>query len=138
MGKGARRCLLPLAVLLAGPLRASEIFYDYADVTSVRPVVERTAPAIAAGSCRAAAPPGKPDRQTVAAEGEGIATLVQALRAELDHLSEAASCLSTGEEAHSIVGYRVTYRYGDTEYVRTMERDPGTRMRVQVRLDPGR
>ncbi len=138
MDKGPRWCLLPLAVLLAGPLRASEIFYDYADVTSVRPVVERTAPAIAAGSCRAAAPPGKPDGQTGAAEGEGIATLVQALRAELDRLGDAASCRSADREKQSIVGYRVTYRYGDTEYVRTMERDPGTRMRVQVRLDPGR
>ena len=138
MGKMARRCLPLLAILLAGPLRATEVFYDYADVTSVHPVVEHTAPATAARRCRSAAPPASRNPKVVAAEGEGIATLVEALRAELDGLNDAVSCRSAAASEQTIVGYRVTYRYGNTEYVRMMERDPGTRMRVRVRLDPGR
>lgn len=136
MGRGARRFSLILALLLAGPMRAGEVFYDYADVTSVRPVVERPSPAANPEACR---PPFRSDlRDGEAMGGEGVDTLAEALRRELDRLNDPAACRSVSDGRETIVGYQVTYRYGDTEYTRVMEQDPGPRMRVRVRLDAGR
>ena len=39
------------------------------------------------------------------------------------------------EEEH-LSGYKVTYRYGDRVYTRTMGRDPGSRLRVNVSVTP--
>jgi uncharacterized protein YcfJ len=52
-------------------------------------------------------------------------------------MTDTIACGPLPEGKERIVGYRVTYRYGESEYIRTMERDPGARMRVRVRLDPG-
>jgi hypothetical protein len=136
MARAARRFSLLLALLLAGPLRAGEVFYDYADVTSVRPVLERASPAANPGACR---PPFHSDLgDGEAVTGEGIGTLAEALRRELDRLTDPVTCRSVSDGQETIVGYQVTYRYGDTEYTRVMEQDPGPRMRVRVRLDAGR
>jgi hypothetical protein len=136
MARAARRFSLLLALLLAGPLRAGEVFYDYADVTSVRPVLEHASPAAKPGACP---PPFRSDlRDGEAERGQGIDTLAEALRRELDRLTDPVACRSVSDGQETIVAYQVTYRYGDTEYTRVMEQDPGPRMRVRVRLDAGR
>lgn len=39
-------------------------------------------------------------------------------------------------EEEQLSGYKVTYRYGDRIYTRTMEHDPGRRLRVNVTVTP--
>lgn len=39
-------------------------------------------------------------------------------------------------EEEQLSGYKVTYRYGDRVYTRTMGRDPGSRLRVNVSVTP--
>jgi len=69
--------------------------------------------------------------------GEGIRSMLDGLREQLDDISRQAECRLYVHGEAVVVGYRVTYRYGGTEYVRIMQAEPGPTMRVRVRLDAG-
>jgi uncharacterized protein YcfJ len=114
------------AVLLAGNLPAAD-YFDYADVTAVEPLVETAGSTPLAAICRG------DTAIAVADEGRGVVGLVEAIREDLD----MASCEAGLTLAERVVGYRVTYRYGGSEYVNVLNEDPGPKLRVQVRLEPG-
>jgi len=124
------------AGLMAGSLSAGEVFYDYAEVTSVQPVIERSRTIADAGTCRLIERDVNVDITGSADEGMDIATFVDVIREELDLLTHAA-CRARPAETERIVGYRVTYRYADGEYTRWVQDDPGPRLKVIVRLEPG-
>ena len=125
---------LIIGCLVAGPLLAAEAFYDYAEVTRVQPLKEPVQATAPPGPCAREAKPEVtmgPGRG-----GAGVHTLLETLRRDLDRLADLP-CRSPPPAIERIVGYRVTYRYGDSEYVRVLTSDPGPRLRVRVRLDPG-
>lgn len=49
---------------------------------------------------------------------------------------EVCSTVYEDRVEEEISGYRVTYRYGGETYTTTMDRDPGSSMRVNVRVTP--
>lgn len=135
MAEHAARLLVVFATLLSADLPAAEVFYDYADVTAVQPVVEQTSAAGIVRPCRRSAL-SEPGWETRPHYGNDIQSLVAALRFETDRRSGAGRCDPDGGQRVTANRYRVTYRYGGVEYVRVMERDPGGRVQVKVRVDP--
>lgn len=123
--------LFALALADAG---ADEVGYDYARVVSVDPVtVETTMPVV--------------ERRCIAAPAQGLGELrpsadapglVAAIRREADRQAAAPECEDrrAGRTERRVIGYRVVYRYGGETYERTVEEDPGERLRVRVSLRP--
>ncbi len=129
------RALALAAMLLAVNAGVAEDFFDYADVTAVEPLVETRGGTTDFTDCnghRVAADNDSPDAD--AAGGQGIESFLDAMRRDL----ELASCLQREPFASRVVGYRVTYRYGGSEYVNVLDEDPGPKLRVQVRVEAGR
>jgi uncharacterized protein YcfJ len=123
------------AGLMASSLSAGEVLYDYAEVTSVQPVIERSRTMADASTCQLNDREVKVDVTGSSDEGVGIAGLADLIREELDVVAHA-ECRARPEETERIVGYRVTYRYADSEYTRWVKDDPGPRLKVVVRLEP--
>lgn len=126
-----RRCLAAAAVglLLAASLASAGDYIDYADVVSAVPVVETAANPAGQDGCAAEADTSLTASGPV--RGTGIAALVDAVVGDLDR----AVCRQSPPNAQRVVGYRVTYRYDGSEYVSVLNDDPGTRLRVRVRLE---
>jgi len=122
------------AMLLAGRLSAAEDYFDYANVISAEPLLETVTGQSQRADCPGDLPAtGVESPTSDPAGGRGIGSLLEALRQDLD----VASCRERRPPVRRVVGYRVTYRYGDSEYVQVMDEDPGSTLRVQVRLEPG-
>ncbi len=131
MAEPCRPSLALVALLLAGGLQAAD-FFDYADVTAVEPLVEREWRTAPIADCPGG--PTDPGGPAPRAAGVGVSSFVDALRGDLD----LAACDGRRSQAERIVGYRVTYRYADTEYVHVLDSDPGPKLRIQVRVEADR
>lgn len=114
--------------LLPGVLVAGDSYSDFAEVVSVTPLMETAVPQ-APPECRADVAGGA----RASMEGRGIDSLLSVLRRDLI----AAGCAVPRPAATRITGYHVIYRYGDAEYEDVLREDPGSRLRVNVRLLPG-
>lgn len=69
--------------------------------------------------------------------GADIARQRRAARTPVRYATEEV-CHTVDERRfeEQIAGYRVTYRYGGETYTTTMDRDPGSSLRVRVRVTP--
>ncbi len=52
------------------------------------------------------------------------------------HTEQVCTVVNTYEQEERLVGYRVRYRYAGETYRTRMDRDPGDRLRVRVRVTP--
>lgn len=123
------RALAAVAMLLAGNLQAAEDYFDYADVVSAVPVTETVTHIAGRGSC--AGETGSRAMTPGPARGAGIHGLMDAVVRDL----ALVDCREQAVATQRISGYRVTYRYGGTEYINVLDEDPGQRLRVNVRLE---
>lgn len=120
------------AILLASDLPAAD-FYDYAEVMAVEPVMEASRDIGRSAGCQDGGPGVHAGDGSSQGVGRGVDSLFEAVRRDLD----LASCMISPPGVPRIVGYRVTYRYGGTEYVNVLNEDPGPTLKVQVRLEAG-
>lgn len=116
-------------LLVACVVAAEEVYYDYAPVSWVEPItrsVEQDPPA----PCEA-----DPTVDREAGEGgAGVTGMVEAIGAFIRGARDA-ECDAARAPVERIVAYRVGYVYAGEDHVRVLDRDPGNRVRVKVRLE---
>jgi uncharacterized protein YcfJ len=130
-----------LAACLGVPAAAAEVFYDYATVLDVQPVMGSSLTPVPTTVCTetfSEAPASSLEAGDVRALSPGL-SIGESIRLErAARPGPARECrLVTRYEPRPVVSaYRVTYRYGGETFVRPMRRDPGDRVQVRVELDP--
>lgn len=122
------RALAFVAMLWAGNARAAEDYFDYADVVSAVPMTEDVTSTAGRDDC--AEKTGSPISPGPVG-GTGIHGLMDAVARDL----ALAACRERALATQRIVGYRVTYRYDGTEYINVLDKNPGQRLKVKVRLE---
>jgi hypothetical protein len=116
-------------LLAACAVAAEEVYYDYAPVSWVEPVT-RSVATDSGGPC-----PAGPHVEREAGEGgAGVTGMVEAIGAFIRE-ARHAGCVAARAPVERIVAYRVGYVYAGEDYVRVLDRDPGNRIRVRVRLE---
>jgi uncharacterized protein YcfJ len=130
-----------LAACLGVAAAAAEVFYDYATVVDVQPVMESSLTLVPTTLCTEAisgAPASTLDPGDVRALSPGlsIGESIRLERAARAGPAEECRDVTRYEPRREVTAYRVTYRYGDETFVRQMRRDPGDRVQVRVELDP--
>ena len=118
-----------LMLALCGALPApADDFRDYASVLKVEPIFEGGHKAV-------------PRRVCEGETGAGLAiaaSIGEDVRQHAGRWASGPDCglLPRRQYQQPVVGYRVTYNYGGVTAVRRMQRDPGKRLAVNVRLSP--
>jgi hypothetical protein len=128
MRTGQLFAVAPL-LLAACAVAAGEVYYDYAPVSWVEPVT-RSVGIDSGGPC-----PAGPGVEREAGEGGiGVTGMVEAIGAFIRQARDAG-CAVARAPVERVVAYRVGYVYAGEDYVRVLDRDPGNRVRVRVRLE---
>jgi|GEM_PF-979174 len=130
-----------LATCLGVPAAAAEVFYDYATVVDVEPVMESKLTPVPTTVCtetlsEAPAPTLEPGDVRALSPGLSIGESIRLERAARPGPAEDCRLVTRYEPRREVKAYRVTYRYNDETFVRDMHRDPGDRVQVRVELDP--
>lgn len=116
-------------LLAACAVGAEEVYYDYAPVSWVEPVTR----SVETGS-RVPCPAEPVVEREARAGGAGVTGLVEAIGAFIREARDA-DCVEARRPVERVVAYRVGYVYAGEDYVRVLDRDPGNRVRVRVRLE---
>jgi uncharacterized protein YcfJ len=130
-----------LAACLGVAAAAAEVFYDYATVVDVEPVMESKLTPVPTTLCteaisKAPAATLEPGDVRALSPGLSIGESIRLERAARAGPTEECRDVTRYEPRREVKAYRVTYRYGDETFVRRMRRDPGDRVQVRVELDP--
>ena len=131
-----------------GMAGASEVYYDYARVLTVSPILETRQVSVSEEACDYTGVRAREEALVrlagnIRARDPGL-TLGQAIREDMrrhrsiSHVARYPDCrlVETVEPQKRVVGYRVRYRYGGELFEQRMRRDPGTWVKVRVALDP--
>ena len=111
---------------------ANDGYYDYARVVNVEPITVSERIPVRREVCTQPSeisPPGDARRDRPRAS---ISELIKA-----DSRQRRPDCrtVTDYDEREKTVGWRVTYHYGGTEYVRRMKDKPGERISVRIDMD---
>ena len=120
-------------------------FYDYARVTQVIPIQETVRVPVESEQCdEYSAPEYSEELAALAGDvrsADPHLSLVDVLRADLGrwqrtHSAYIPRCrlVTFFENERRTVGYRVHYRYGDDNFIKRMDYDPGAWLRVRIQL----
>ena len=128
-----------ISCLAAASTIAEETHYDYADVLWVRAMTGQVAVPVMETRC-------EPAREDTAGSSGALRDrypglgLADVIRQEQRHMPRAPRCSDFRRTRYEneIVGYRVAYRYAGTDYERTLDYDPGNRLRVRVEVQAGK
>jgi len=122
--------ILLLTMLTSDPANAVE-YQAYAPVLHVEPIIETRYEPVRREVCTEPDDSAREFNSVAASIGEDI-------RRQLRLWQQQHSCKTVTEKRarESIVGYRVTYRYGGETASTRMSYDPGERMPVNVSLSP--
>ena len=122
--------ILLLAWAISGLANAAE-FQAYAPVLNVEPVTETRYQAVTRRVCTAPEDSARDCSELAATIGEDI-------RRQARQWQQQHRCRNVTEQRASkqVVGYRVTYRYGEEIATTRLAYDPGERMPVNVSLSP--
>jgi hypothetical protein len=128
--------LFALFSLVPAHAGADDVLYDYARVVWVDPVTVETQTPVLERICVAA--PARVEGLGELRRGADVPGLAAAIRREADREAAAPACEDhrTARTERRVIGYRVVYRYGGETYERTVDEDPGERLRVRVSLRP--
>ena len=141
MGKGAKRRthhalmriqIVLLAWMMSGLANAVE-FQAFAPVLNVEPVIETRYEPVTRRVCT------EPDA-SAREFNEVAATIGEDIRRQARLWQQQHRCKTVTEQRASehIIGYRVTYRYGEETQTTRLSYDPGERVPVSVSLSPMR
>ncbi len=132
----------------AGAAGANEVYYDYARVLTVSPILQTRQVPVSEEACDYTGAHAREAEHVrlagdIRAQAPGL-TLGQAIREDMrrhrsiSHVARYPDCrlVETFEPQKRVVGYRVRYRYGGELFEQRMRRDPGTWVKVRVALDP--
>jgi len=124
------RWLLSLTILMNGIARAVE-YQAFAPVLKVEPIIETRYEPVTRELCTEPDDSAREFNNVAASIGEDI-------RRQVRLWQQQHSCRNVTEQRarESIVGYRVTYRYGGETATTRLSYDPGERMPVNVSLSP--
>lgn len=158
--------LIAAGLAAASPAQADQRYYDFAKVVASKPVYERiNSPRTECRSERVGYETGRErsyagaviggiaggilGNQVGAGSGKAVATAVGAATGaivgdNIDNGGQARAsrpvyeerCRSVDNWERRLIGYDVTYRYQGREYTSFLQRDPGDRLRVSVRVEP--
>ena len=132
-----------LTTALSSSTWGVEVFYDYAPVLDVEPLVETEQVPVRETVCPdppVAIQAGHYRAGDVRALTPGL-TLAETIRHEWEtRRSAVLDCrvVTRYRQRDRVVAYRVTYQYADETFVKRMRRDPGERVQVRVELDAPR
>ncbi len=137
----AAAALWQLAMSPAG----AEVYYDYAPVIEVTPVVRTARVPVTEQHCDEAVPESRrPRLQGLAGDvraRDPAASLGEVMRSDRQlrqrrpRPRRTCQMVTRYETCDEVVAYEVRYRYAGAEYSRQMDRDPGQQIRVRVELD---
>ncbi len=125
-----------VAVIQSSRIAAEEVFYDKAPVLSSRPLYETKTVPMTSEQCDDEESDAKSLPESSSAKG-----LVETIREKprQDHAKDPqphCQTITRYESQEKIVAYKIRYKYGNEIYERRMDRDPGSFVKVRVRLDP--
>lgn len=144
MTKLYRRLLVATVLALAFLAQSvlADTFYDYAEVLSATPITQTVYGDSQREVCRTvhganALRAGRHVPAGVSGSGQGysLADVIRQDVASSPQTTRTCETVSVREPQTRTVGYRVAYRYGNRTYTRTLENQPGDRIRVKVRID---
>ena len=123
-------CVLLLVGLTSGLVHAVE-YQAFAPVLHVEPIIETRYEPVTREVCTEPDDSARDFNNVAASIGEDI-------RRQVRFWQQQHSCRNVTEQRarESIVGYRVTYRYGGETATTRLSYDPGERMPVNVSLSP--
>ena len=126
-------CLvLFLFAVLVPAAYASDRHFDYARVVDAEPIIVSERVPVRKQVCARpsdVSPPGDARRE------RPRASIGELIRADSRQRRPACRNVTNYENREKTVGWRVTYRYGGTEYVQRMKDKPGDRIRVRVDMN---
>lgn len=127
-----RCCIIVLLITASSVARATDNHYDYARVIAAEPIIVSERVPVRRQVCdkpSSVSPPGDARRDRPAAS---IGDLINT-----DNKQRKPACrnVTRYEKREKNIGWRVTYQYAGTEYVRRMKEKPGKRIRVKIDLD---
>ncbi len=141
----AAGALFVIGVCAGYRAEAADVYYTYAPVTRVEPIREVREIPVDDEVCVQTATQDQIARDRdlagdVSRTESGLG-LTETLRRDIKRRQERSlvtRCqkVTRYEKTLETVSFRVTYRYRNQEYVQRMDKHPGDRIRVQVRVEP--